>query len=53
MACWFGDGVVKGEPWLDMWSLSERAWLPFLTLEAASAAAVAAAASSIVPVCWF
>lgn len=54
MPCWLGDGVVRGEPWLDMWSpASERAWLPFLTLVAASAAAVAAAASSIVPVWWF
>jgi hypothetical protein len=54
MVLWAGEGVVsKGDPWLDMWSPSERAWPIILGLEAARAAAVAAAASSMVPLWWF
>jgi hypothetical protein len=50
MVRWAGDGVViKGEPWLDMWSPSERVWVMSLGFDAARAAAVAAAASSMVP----
>lgn len=48
-----GDGVVMGEPWLERWSPSERACGTCLALDAAKAAAVAAAASSIVPLWWF
>ena len=47
-----GEGVVSGEPLFDIWSPSERAPV-LLPARAAKAAAVAAAASSIVPVWWF
>lgn len=50
---WLGEGVVIGEPWLDMWSLSDRACDIPLDFDAARAAAVAAAASSMVPLWWF
>lgn len=47
-----GDGVVTGEPWGESRSASEpSAFAPFI--REANAAAVAAAASSIVPTCWF
>jgi hypothetical protein len=41
-----GDGVVIGEPWMERWSPSERAWEAPFAFEAARAAA----ASSTVPV---
>lgn len=46
-----GDGVVTGDPWLDMGSPSEWVWCEILDLvdDAESTAAVAIAASSIVP----
>lgn len=60
MVRWPGDGVDSGEPWLEPWlsPLSDRdPWLVsrLIVLEAprANAAAVARAASSIVPVWWF
>jgi hypothetical protein len=44
-----GEGVVMGEPWADRWSPSERVCCTLTLVEAAKAAAVAAAASSMVP----